>query len=163
QLVFHDICSPSASCDYYSIPPAQFNTLLDFIAGQSGNGVVVRTVGQVMSGSSPTDLTPPTTTISCNGTSCSGGYYNAPAPVAAALAATDNAGGSGVSAIRYTTDGSTPTQSGAGGTTYTAPFTVSSSATVKYRAFDVANNAEATKSQALQIDTVAPTSSIKCN
>src|SRR5262249_6221239 len=51
----------------------------------------------------------------------------------------------------------------AGGTTYTAPFTVSSSATVKYRAFDVANNAEATKSQALQIDTVAPTSSIKCN
>ena len=35
--------------------------------------------------------------------------------------------------------------------------------TVKYRAFDIAGNAETTNSQLLQIDTVAPSSMIQCN
>jgi hypothetical protein len=106
----------------------------------------------------PSDTTAPTTTIQCNAAACSSSYYNA--NVSVTLAATDNASGSGVKEIRYTTDGSTPTASDAAtpnGTTYSGAFTVSSTATVKYRAFDNAGNAEAVKSQQINIDKVAPT------
>jgi hypothetical protein len=78
--------------------------------------------------------------------------------VSVSLSAAD--GGSGVAAIRYTLDGSDPT---AASPTYTAPFTVSATTTVKYRAWDNAGNVEATNSQLIQIDTTAPTSSITCN
>ena len=66
-----------------------------------------RTVGEVMSMGA--DTTPPASTIACNGAPCSAGYYNGPVQVS--LASADNAGGSGVSAIRYTADGTTPTKS----------------------------------------------------
>jgi peptidoglycan/xylan/chitin deacetylase (PgdA/CDA1 family) len=106
------------------------------------------------------DTAAPQTTISCNGAPCGTGYFNA--PVSITLAATDNAGGSGVAQIRYTTDGSTPTSSH--GTVYAGAFTVATSGTtVKYRAFDNAGNAEATNSQLIQLDTVAPSSTIQCN
>ena len=88
------------------------------------------------------------------------GWFNG--AVSVTLAATDNSGGSGVSQIRYTTNGTTPTATT--GTVYTGAFTVSASTTtVKYRAFDNAGNAEATNSQLMQIDTVAPSSTIHCN
>ena len=50
-----------------------------------------------------------------------------------------------MSEIRYTTNGSTPTATT--GNVYTLSFTVSSTTTVKYRAFDNAGNAEAVQSQ----------------
>jgi peptidoglycan/xylan/chitin deacetylase (PgdA/CDA1 family) len=103
------------------------------------------------------DSTPPTSTITCNGGDCSP-WFNA--NVAVTLAATD-AGGSGVASIRYTLDGSTPTATS--GTLYRAAFTVTSTVTVNYRAFDNAGNAEAVNSQLIQIDTLAPSSSIRCN
>ncbi len=103
------------------------------------------------------DTTPPATTMSCNSGTCSG-WFNS--PVSVALAATDNQGGSGVSATYYTTDGSTPTTSS---TKYTGPFTVSSTFTVKFFSVDTAGNAEAVKSQAVQIDTTAPATTISCN
>jgi hypothetical protein len=102
------------------------------------------------------DTTAPSSSISCGGSSCSSGWYNG--SVVVTLSATDDS--SGVSVIRYTTDGSDPTASS---TAYTAPFTVSTTTTVKYRASDNAGNVEATKSQLIQIDTTAPTSTIKCN
>ena len=106
------------------------------------------------------DSIAPTSTISCNGNPCGSGWFNG--AVSVTLAATDNSGGSGVSQIRYTTDGTTPTATT--GNVYTGAFTVSTSGTtVKYRAFDVAGNAETTNSQLLQIDTVAPSSTIRCN
>ena len=71
------------------------------------------------------------------------------------LSATDTQ--SGVAVIRYTLDGSDPTLSSP---TYTAPFTVSTTTTVKYRAWDNAGNVEATKTQLVRIDTVAPTVAI---
>ena len=47
------------------------------------------------------DTEPPTSSIACNLSTCSGGWYAA--PVSVTLSAAD--GGSGVAAIRYTTDG----------------------------------------------------------
>ena len=103
------------------------------------------------------DSTPPTTTMSCNSGACSG-WFNA--PVSVSLAATDNTGGSGVSATYYTTDGSTPTTSS---TKYTGPFTASSTSTVKFFSVDTAGNTESVQSQQIQIDTASPATTIACN
>jgi peptidoglycan/xylan/chitin deacetylase (PgdA/CDA1 family) len=105
------------------------------------------------------DVTPPTSTISCNSAPCSSSYYSA--SVSVSLAATDNTGGSGVEQIRYTTDGSTPTATS--GNVYSGPFSIASTGTVKYRAFDNVGNAEAVNSQLIQLDTTPPTSTISCN
>ena len=105
------------------------------------------------------DSTPPASAITCNGGACSTSSYSS--PVSVALSATDDSGGSGVDSIRYTTDGSDPTPTN--GTTYTAPFSVTSSSVVKYRGYDVAGNAEATNSASLSIDVPAPTTTASCN
>jgi peptidoglycan/xylan/chitin deacetylase (PgdA/CDA1 family) len=105
------------------------------------------------------DTTAPTSTISCDDSACSSSAY--PAAVSVTLAATDDPGGSGVAEIRYTTDGTDPTTST--GTVYGSAFQVAATTTVKYRAFDAVGNAEAVNSKLIQIDTVAPTSTMKCN
>jgi peptidoglycan/xylan/chitin deacetylase (PgdA/CDA1 family) len=104
------------------------------------------------------DTTPPTSTIACSGSPCSSGFYKS--GVSVALAATDGAGGSGVSSIRYTTDGSDPTATT--GSVYSGSFSIAATTTVKYRAFDNAGNAEPVNTQLIQIDVVAPSSSITC-
>jgi Pyruvate/2-oxoglutarate dehydrogenase complex, dehydrogenase (E1) component, eukaryotic type, alpha subunit len=80
--------------------------------------------------------------------------------------ATDNAAGSGISSTHYTTDGTDPTLASPA---YSASITVSSTATVKFRSWDIAGNVEATKSQAIQVTpdaapvaalTVTPTSGV---
>jgi chitobiase/beta-hexosaminidase-like protein len=106
----------------------------------------------------PPDGTAPATTVTVNGQAPSAGWYSA--PVTVSLAATDNADGSGVDKIYYTTDGSTPTTAS---TAYTAPITVNATSTVRFFATDKAGNAEAVKSQAVQIDTAAPATAISCN
>jgi peptidoglycan/xylan/chitin deacetylase (PgdA/CDA1 family) len=106
------------------------------------------------------DTSPPSTTISCNGAACSSGWYNGSVKVA--LPAADNSGGSGVNSTFYTTDGSDPATSPTA-TLYTGPFTVPATATVKYYSTDMAGNSEAVKSQLIQIDTAAPTTTISCN
>jgi hypothetical protein len=105
---------------------------------------------------SASDTTPPTSSILCNGSACSSGWYSS--AVTVTLSATDDA--SGVAAIRYTTDGSDPTPAS---TLYTGPVAVSATTTVKYRAWDNAGNVESTRSQVISIDTISPTSSISCN
>jgi hypothetical protein len=100
------------------------------------------------------DTIAPTSSIRCNGGTCSAsGWYKASVNVA--LSATDAQ--SGVSVIRYTLDGSTPTTASPA---YSGPFTLSSTTTVKYRAWDNAGNVEATKSQVVRIDLTAPTVAI---
>jgi N-acetyl-beta-hexosaminidase len=102
------------------------------------------------------DGTGPTTTISCNSAACSTGWYRT--AVSVSLAATD--GGAGVASTHYTTDGTNPTLASP---TYSAPFSVASTTTVKYRSWDVAGNVEAVKSQLIRIDGSAPVSTIQCN
>jgi len=99
------------------------------------------------------DGDPPVSSIACNGTTCSAGWYGA--AVSVSLSATDS--GSGVAAIRYTLDGSNPTGTS---TLYTGPFNLAATTTVKFRAWDGAGNVEATRTQVIQIDATAPTVAI---
>ena len=106
--------------------------------------------------SSPTSFTvtadgaAPTTSISCS-VGC-GGWHTS-APVSITLSASD--AGSGVAETLYTTDGSNPTTSPTA-QVYAAPFTLSSTATVRFFSTDNLGNAEALRSQTVQIDTTAP-------
>ncbi|HKS98955.1 MAG TPA: Ig-like domain-containing protein [Rugosimonospora sp.] len=102
----------------------------------------------------PLDQTKPVSTATCNGGTCSSNWYNQ--PVSVALSATDDA--SGVDHITYTTDGTDP--SATNGTQYTAPFTVSTSTVVKYRAWDHAGNMEDVNTLSLNVDTVPPTAAV---
>jgi Bacterial Ig domain/Chitobiase/beta-hexosaminidase C-terminal domain/CARDB len=97
------------------------------------------------------DTTPPSSSISCNGAACAGGWYAK--PVSVVLSATDS--GSGVAGIRYTLDGSEPSTSD--GRDYQGPLVVQSATLLRYRAYDKAGNAEAPHQQALDIDPVPPT------
>jgi peptidoglycan/xylan/chitin deacetylase (PgdA/CDA1 family) len=107
------------------------------------------------------DTTAPTTSIICNNSGteggCATGYY--PTAVAIQLTAVDNVGGSGVSSIRYTTNGTDPSLTN--GTVYAGQFDTTT--TVKYRAYDKAGNAEPIRTQQIQIDAVAPTATVTCD
>jgi peptidoglycan/xylan/chitin deacetylase (PgdA/CDA1 family) len=162
-LVFHHMCDPSATdClnspaeDQY-ITPSDFDALLDWLEDRESDGTHVKTVAEVMTGQPPQDTTPPVSQIRCDGATCQIGFYNH--SVSAALSATD-VGGSGLKEIRYTRDDTNPTPSSP---LYTGPITVSSTDTIRFRAWDNADNAEAVKSQTIQIDTARPTSTIQCN
>jgi len=148
QFVFHDIGTsqgPSLS---------QFTAFLDWLAPRAGNGTVVRTVYEAMTGGQPgPDTFPPTTTIACNGSACSAWYGGA---VTVSFAATDY-GGSGVAVTRYTTDGTDPTESSP---VYSVPFSVSTTTPVRFRSWDNDGNVEGTKAQSVQIDTAPPTVNI---
>ncbi|MGZ4481586.1 MAG: CBM96 family carbohydrate-binding protein [Gaiellales bacterium] len=91
--------------------------------------------------------------------SCAG--WSRTSPVTVNLSPTDS-GGSGVARTVYTTDGTDPGTSTTA-VTYSGPFTVASTSTVKFRSYDGAGNAEPTVSQPVQIDTVLPTTPIYCN
>jgi peptidoglycan/xylan/chitin deacetylase (PgdA/CDA1 family) len=95
----------------------------------------------------PPDTAAPGLAIACNGTACATSAYAS--PVTVTLAAADAA--SGVREIRYTTNGSDPTT----GTLYTAPFTVSATATVRATALDRAGN-RATQSASIVIGSPPP-------
>ena len=157
-FVFHHICD---GCDSYAITQSNLQAFLDWLQPRSANGTVVKTVHDVIGGSmqpapSVADQTQPTSSIFCNGVTCSSGGYAG--PVSVSLSSADS--GTGVAVTRYTTDGSDPT---AFSPVYSAPFFVGTTTTVKFRAWDNAGNIEATQSQLISIDTVPPVSSITCN
>jgi len=148
-LTFHGICDNRCTSSN-SMTPSLFTAFLDWLAPRGANGTVVRTVGQVMGATPPgPDVTPPATSIACNNAACSTWYKSA---VSVSLAASDT-GGSGVARTVYTTDGTDPNISG---TTYTGPFTVSQTATVKFSSTDNAGNVEPVRSKLIQVDTAAP-------
>jgi len=152
-----DGSDPTASSTAYSDPISiSDTTTVKYRAWDNAGNVEATNSQLVQVVQTAPDTEAPTSSIACNLSVCSSAWYGG--PVSVTLSAAD--GGSGVAAIRYTTDGSTPTTSSA---TYSAPFTVSTTTTVKFRAWDNAGNIEATNSQLIQIDATAPTSSISCN
>jgi peptidoglycan/xylan/chitin deacetylase (PgdA/CDA1 family) len=96
------------------------------------------------------DRTAPVTTIACNAAACTTGWYRA--NVTVTLSATDT-GGSGLGSTHYTIDGSAPSLTSA---TYTAPFQIAQTRTVRFASWDVAGNKEVTKVQTIRIDGAAP-------
>jgi peptidoglycan/xylan/chitin deacetylase (PgdA/CDA1 family) len=158
-LVFHNICD---GCETFSTSQSTLQGFLDWLQPRAANGTVVQTINQVIGGSvqpSPgtADSVLPTSSISCNGAACAGPYSGS---VQVGLTGSDT-GGSGFEAIRYTTDGTSPTLASP---VYTAPFTVSGTTTVKYQAWDNAGNAQPVQTQVIQIqtqtDNTAPTVAI---
>lgn len=151
QLVFHDVGTSQG------VSLSQFTAFLDWLQPRAAaNGTVVKTVNEVIGGGPPgpvPDTFPPATTMACNGSTCSGWYGTA---VSVTLSASDT-GTSGVAVTRYTTNGSDPTDSSP---TYGGPFSVPTTTTVRYRSWDNDGNVEATKTQAVQVDTTAPAVSI---
>jgi hypothetical protein len=95
------------------------------------------------------DNTAPTSSIACNSKACSASWYRGSVKVA--LSGAD--GGSGVAAIHYTTDGSTPT---AASPVYTAPLTLRASRNVKSLVIDNAGNKGAVRSTLVRVDATRP-------
>ena len=137
-------CTPST---YGSVSPADLEAFATWLGEQPD--LVVRTIGQVAN-----DKTPPTTSIACDGAPCSSRPYNK--AVSVSLSATDSE--SMVEKTTYTTDGSSPTISSA---TYTEPITVSQTTTLKFRSWDVRENAEPVRSQTITVDTIPPLTTIE--
>ena len=80
--------------------------------------------------------------------------WSASTPVQVLLSA-DDASGSGIDRIRYTTDGSDPLVSGTA-LDYVSPLSIGATTTVRYFAADLAANASAVQSQLVKIDLTAP-------
>jgi peptidoglycan/xylan/chitin deacetylase (PgdA/CDA1 family) len=126
------------------------HTLTAVAADAAGNQTTTAAVNVTVA----QDSTPPVTSILCNGSStCSGVWFKAPLSVS--LKASDNVA---VAHTYYTTDGSEP--SATNGSLYSGAFSVSQSATVRYRSVDMIGNWESTQSQALQIDSQPPSAQI---
>ena len=127
-------------------------------ATQTGSVTAQNNAGLTGAGTSFTaqsDAAAPTSSLTCNGFSCPGGWSNA-TPVNIDINASD--GASGVASITYTTDGSDPTSSGTATTVnaVTASFQVSSAQTIKWFSTDRVGNASSVQSTSIQIDTTPP-------
>jgi peptidoglycan/xylan/chitin deacetylase (PgdA/CDA1 family) len=151
-----DGSDPTTSGAVYSGPfsISSTTTVRAIATDNAGN---TTTLSQTIAVGAPADTTPPSLSIACNGANCSANAYSG--PVSVSLTASD---ASGIASIRYTTNGSDPATSG---TVYTAPFTVTSTTTVRAVATDNAGNAT-TLTQTIQItapDTTPPTLAIACN
>jgi peptidoglycan/xylan/chitin deacetylase (PgdA/CDA1 family) len=171
QLQGHVVCSqefhPSDydSCKGYygEMELSTLNAFLDWMqnSGQPGGapaGVTMETGRQVIGPAPSSDVTPPVTTMTCNGAPCATTTYGM--SVTVALNATDAE--SGVERTLYTTDGSNPVTSGTV-KRYTAPFTISSNTTVRFLSLDRAMNVESLKTQGVLIDRTAPVTTVACN
>jgi peptidoglycan/xylan/chitin deacetylase (PgdA/CDA1 family) len=153
-VVIQKVCSQTLDPNNYTtctsasgwIDLTDLNAFLSWVqnAGQAGGAPAGTGLSPIGATGTSADTTAPVTTIACNGAPCAATPYGA--TVSVTLSATDT--GSGVSSTHYTTDGTTPTLSSP---TYTGALTLTSSATVNYRSWDNAGNAEATHSQTIQI------------
>jgi Big-like domain-containing protein/chitobiase/beta-hexosaminidase-like protein len=113
-----------------------------------------------MGGSAPPPPPPassPVTSIGCNGAPCTSGWSRT-SPVTVSLTATDP-DGSAIASTRYTTDGTDPATSTTA-STYSAPFPIARTTTVRYGSTDVDGHVEAARSQLIQLDAAAPSIAI---
>ncbi len=144
----------SASAATYTAPFGVSQTTTVRFASSDNAGNQEAPHAQLIQVAAATDTTPPTTTISCDGATCQSGWYAKPS-VSVGLSATDGSG-SGVRVTRYTIDGSNPNTS-TSAVTYTAPFALTQTTTVKYASTDNAGNKETVRSRQIRIDAAAPT------
>jgi peptidoglycan/xylan/chitin deacetylase (PgdA/CDA1 family) len=169
-IVIQRVCSATLDPSNYSnctasagwVDLGDLETFISWVqnAGQTGDapsGTVFQTMGATAKSA---DTTAPATTISCNGSPCQSSGYTG--TVSVTLSPADL--GSGVASTHYTLDGTTPSQSSP---TYTGPFALTATTTVKYRSWDYAGNVEAVNSQLVTIqepvDTTPPVTTISCN
>ena len=145
-----DGSTPTTSSPSYSAPTSVISimattTLKFFSVDAKGNAEAVKSETYTFH---VTDTTAPTVSASP-----AGGTYNA---VQTVTLTCNDGSGTGCQAIRYTTDGSTPTPASA---QYTAPLTVNANTTLQFFATDVAGNASAvvTETYVISIDAAAPT------
>lgn len=145
------VTGSSGSCSDTAPVDGQTNTYAVYarLSGTTWESVTPRALSVVVPAA---DTTAPVTTASASPAPNAAGWNST--NVIVTLTATD---ASGVANTYYTTDGSVPSTSS---TVYTGPFTVSSSATVRYFSVDTRGNVEAAKSLALRIDAVAPTGAV---
>lgn len=152
-ITFHEICDcPDAPS---RTTPAILTAFLDWLQQRAAIGTVVRTVGQVITGSTPT-VNYPTTTVSCNTAACSAGWYRS-TPVTVAMSASDPQGDA--TSTYYTVDGTDPLTSSSR-QAYTAPFALGATTSVRFYSTDAGGNAEPTRTQLVQVDASGPTVSV---
>jgi hypothetical protein len=135
-------------------------TLQYFSVDQAGNAESTRSRAIQVGPPPPADTVPPTTAMACNGAQCTSDWYG-PTPVTVVLSGSD-IGDSGVAATSYTTDGTLPPSSSTT-ITYSGPFTLSATTTVRFASTDQAGNVEPAQSQLVRVDLAAPTTSATCN
>ena len=169
-IVIQQVCSSTLDAANYAkctssagwIALSDLQAFISWVqgAGQSGDapsGTVFQTMGAT---AKQYDTSPPTTTISCNGSSCQSATYNQ--TVYVTLSATDL--GSGVASTHYTLNGTTPTLSSPA---YTGQIPLTATTTVEYTTWDNAGNEGPVQSQVISVqeptDTTAPTTAISCN
>jgi peptidoglycan/xylan/chitin deacetylase (PgdA/CDA1 family) len=144
-FAFHGVCD-NACTDTNTVTTSLFTQFLDWLQPRSANGTVVETVNQAMGGAPPPPPPPPsvpTTTIACNASACSSNYYKA--PVSITLTASTSTGTTTEYALN-----------GGAWTPYRGAFPLNSTTTVQFRSTNSAGT-EATKSQVVNVDGVAPT------
>ena len=142
-FLMHSVCSGCP--DQLNTTPSDLDALAAWLEPRAASGTTVRTVGEVIDG---LDTTPPTSTISCNGGSCSSTAYTS-TPVMVSLSGNDDRTPASGVAIKYTTDGSDPAVNGL---PYTAPFPVYSTSTVRWYAQDASGNVETSRSKQILIN-----------
>ena len=123
---------PSRTFTFSNSPSAPLAPLT--VTATSGSGAISNAATFTL----VPDPTPPVLTVRCNAKPCLSSAYAK--KVTVALSATDGTG-SGVDTIRYTTDGTDPTQDN--GTEFTDTFDLTTLTHLKVRAYDKAGNATA--------------------
>jgi hypothetical protein len=103
-------------------------------------------------GASFTTQATPETVPPATAASPAGGRYNTPQSVT--LTCTDNPGGTGCAATRYTVDGNAPTPASS---PYAGPISITSDTVLRFFSVDAQGNAETPRQETYVIDTVPPT------
>ena len=155
-MVFHGVCTTTCTGSN-TLNTSIFTAFLDWLRPRSATGTVVRTVGEVMTGTNEPPPPPPppapeapTTAIACDQVACLTGWYRK-SSVTVSLAAADPAGSA--TTTYYTLDGNPPTTSS---TRYTGPFQVTQTTTVRFFSTNSTGQSETPKSQEIQLDAAAP-------
>lgn len=137
-LTYND--TPPADGSYGYVIEAQITGGGSFVSGNSAAGTGV------------SDRTPPTKSITCNGTACSAGWYNA--TVSVTVSGSD--AGTGMGSVTRNVDGGGQTSTAGASATFNVSGD-SAGHTVQYFTTDAAGNVSSTATQTIEIDATAPT------